>query len=199
MSQLATQDAIAINQGELYQQLESANRELQELSGCDGLTKVANRYRFDWYLNQEWHRLKHQQTPLALILCDIDHFKRYNDTYGHQAGDRCLYQVAQAIRASVQRPADLVARYGGEEFAIILPDTSLEAAQKVAEKVRLQVRALGIPHAQTLYQCITMSLGVATCIPSPEQSYEELIAAADAALYRAKATGRERTCYRNTP
>lgn len=198
MSQLATQAAIAINQGELYQQLEAANRELQELSGCDGLTKVANRYRFDWYLNQEWRRLKRQQTSLALILCDIDHFKLYNDTYGHQAGDRCLHQVAQAIRASVQRPADLVARYGGEEFAVILPDTSLEAAQKVAEKVRRQVRALGIPHAQTLYQCVTMSLGVASCIPSHEQSYEELIAAADEALYRAKATGRDRTCYRNT-
>ncbi|MBW4487396.1 MAG: diguanylate cyclase [Trichocoleus desertorum ATA4-8-CV12] len=198
MSQLATQAAIAINQGELYQQLESANRELQELSGCDGLTKIANRYRFDSYLNQEWRRLKRQQTPLALILCDIDDFKLYNDTYGHQAGDRCLQQVAQAIRASVQRPADLVARYGVEEFAIILPETSLEAAYQVAEKVRLQVRALGIPHAHAIYQCITLSLGVASFIPSNERSEAGLIAVADEALYRAKAIGRDRTICMNT-
>ena len=195
MSQLATQVAIAINQGELYQQLESANRELQELSGCDSLTKVANRYRFDWYLSHEWRRSKRQQTPLSLILCDIDHFKCYNDTYGHQAGDRCLHQVAQAIRASAQRPADLVARYGGEEFAVILPDTTLEAACKIAEKVRLHVRGLGISHAQSPYQCVTLSLGVASFIPNNEQSYEELIAVADEALYRAKSTRRDRTCY----
>lgn len=119
LKQLATQVAIAIQQSELYQQLQAANQQLQTLASLDSLTSVANRRRFDECLAQEWRRLARKQAPLSLILCDIDFFKTYNDTYGHQVGDQCLQQVAKAISNAVKRPADLVARYVGEEFAVI--------------------------------------------------------------------------------
>ncbi len=194
LSELSAQAAIAIHQGELYQQLETANQELERLAARDSLTQIANRHCFDRILEKEWTRLMRSQDPLSLILCDIDHFKLYNDTYGHQAGDHCLQQVAQAIQAGVKRPADLVARYGGEEFAVILPVTPLEGALRVAEEIRVRVRALGISHSESAYGCVTLSLGVATLIPQPSVSIPTLIGAADEALYRAKATGRDRCC-----
>lgn len=190
LTQLATQAAIAIHQGELYTQLETANRELQELSSRDGLTGVANRHRFDRYLTQQWNYSLEKQSFLSLILCDVDHFKLYNDTYGHQAGDACLQQVAFAISTIIQRPADLVARYGGEEFAVILPNTHLEEAKEIAEKIRLQVKNLSILHSESAYQCVTLSLGIAAVIPTSDSSLEPLIAAADTALYQAKKSGR---------
>lgn len=131
LKQLATQVGIAIQQAELYAQLEVANARLEELAHVDGLTQVANRRRFEAHLQQEWRRLRREQAPLSLILCDIDHFKRYNDTYGHPAGDICLQQVAQGLAQAIRRPADLVARYGGEEFVLVLPATDRRGAETI--------------------------------------------------------------------
>lgn len=198
LSELSAQTAIAIHQGQLYHQLEIANQELERLAARDGLTQIANRHCFDRVLEKEWQRLMRAPDQLSLILCDIDSFKLYNDTYGHQAGDYCLQQVAQAIQAGVKRPADLVARYGGEEFAVILPNTSLEGALRVAEEIRVRVRGLGISHTGSDHQCVTLSLGVTSLIPSTSSSVSKLIGAADEALYRAKATGRDRSCCSST-
>lgn len=176
----------------LYQQLESANRELQHLAGSDGLTLVANRRRFDEYLDQQFRLMAREKAPLSLILGDIDFFKSYNDTYGHQAGDDCLRQVARAISRSVSRPADLVARYGGEELAVILPNTHAEGAVQIAEKVRSEVKVLEIAHANSqISNCVTLSLGVASTLPCDESSCAMLISAADKALYQAKSKGRD--------
>lgn len=197
LKQLATQVAIAIQQSQLYQQLHSANQELQRLASNDSLTEVANRRRFDEYLDSEWRRLAREQAPLSLILCDIDLFKSYNDTYGHQMGDDCLRQVAKAIARAVKRSADLVARYGGEEFAVVLPHTETNGAIRVAEAIRSRVKALQIAHANSQY--VTLSLGVAFTIPSHESSPATLIAAADQALYQAKEQGRDRVWANHFP
>lgn len=193
LKQLATQVGIAIQQAELYQQLEVANQELKRLATLDGLTGLANRRRFDEYIEQEWRRLVREQQPLSLIMCDIDFFKLYNDTYGHQAGDDCLKQVATALRRCVKRPADLVARYGGEEFAVILPHTTAARAFCLAKSIHQQIRQLKLAHpGSTVSQYVTLSLGVAGLIPCPGITPAKLIAAADAALYEAKTTGRDR-------
>lgn len=185
--------SVAIKQAKLYQQLNKANKELEQLSAVDGLTQIANRRKFDQYLVTEWNRAFREQNPLSVILCDIDHFKLYNDTYGHQAGDLCLQKVALAISKVTKRPADLVARYGGEEFVLVLPNTDLEGANCVAQQVRWQIQALQLPHINSsvdLY--VTLSLGVSCCIPCPKFSFEMLVAAADKGLYLAKETGRNR-------
>ncbi|MBD2310934.1 diguanylate cyclase [Desertifilum sp. FACHB-1129] len=193
MEQLATQINLAIQQAELYYQLAQANAELQTLASIDGLTQIANRRRFDEYLTQEWRRLSREKAPLSLIICDIDYFKAYNDTYGHQAGDACLKQVASTIRSVVKRPADLVARYGGEEFAVILPNTSLDGAVLLAESIRYQVKTLRIKHrSSAINQYITLSLGVASLTPSMKATPSQLIAIADNKLYEAKNLGRDR-------
>jgi len=180
-----------IQQSQLYQKLEIANRELQRLAALDGLTGVANRRRFDEYLEAEWWRMAREKLPLSLILCDIDFFKRYNDTYGHQAGDACLRRVADSLRFCARRSVDLVARYGGEEFAVILPNTTAGGAFLVAEEIRTVVNTLKIDHAQSaVSQHVTLSLGVACMHPTPNTTPSMLIAAADAALYQAKAAGR---------
>lgn len=177
---------------DLYQQLEAANQELQRLATSDGLTEVANRRKFDQYLEQEWRRLRREGEPLSLILCDVDFFKRYNDTYGHIAGDECLRRVACAISSAVRRPADLVARYGGEEFAAILPNTDAHGGLYVAEAIRSAVRALQLPHPKsTAAGTVTLSLGVSCTIPDCDTSPAQLIAAADRALYQAKRDGRD--------
>ncbi|CBN54420.1 putative Diguanylate kinase [Kamptonema sp. PCC 6506] len=196
LKQLATQIAIAIEQSQLYQQLEAANQELQNLASLDGLTKIANRRRFDEVLTQEWQRLIVEPIRLSLILCDIDCFKAYNDTYGHQAGDSCLQQVATAIRDACREiPPErlyLVARYGGEEFAVILPNTGITDAIAVAEEIRRRIQTLAIPHQQSFVsEYITLSLGVASA-DAAEALPETLIAAADKALYEAKSLGRDR-------
>ncbi|MBD2182537.1 diguanylate cyclase [Planktothrix sp. FACHB-1355] len=198
LKQLATQVAIALQQAELYQKLLAANQQLLELASSDGLTLVANRRRFDEYLNQEWRRLVREREPLSLILCDVDFFKAYNDTYGHIAGDICLQKVAEAIRQATRRPADLVARYGGEEFAVILPNTHSAGAVYVAEQIRAKVATMQIEHPNSqVSQFITLSLGVGSTIPDYQSSPAQLIAAADQALYEAKAQGRDRTVAHN--
>jgi diguanylate cyclase (GGDEF)-like protein len=184
-----------IQQVRLYQQLEDANHELKRLATFDGLTQVANRRRFDEYLQQEWQRMLRDQQHLSLILCDIDCFKLYNDTYGHQAGDDCLRQVAHVMRQAARRAIDLPARYGGEEFAVILPNTDQEGAVLVAQEIQLGVKRLGIAHASSKVDAIvTVSLGVTSTIPSPLTTPEQLITAADKMLYQAKAEGRDRFC-----
>jgi diguanylate cyclase (GGDEF)-like protein/PAS domain S-box-containing protein len=173
--------------------LQRANRELMKLAFVDGLTKVANRRRFDDHLQLEWRRLQRQNQPLALVLCDVDYFKRYNDLYGHPAGDKCLQHVAQALQLLVGRPGDLVARYGGEEFAIILPATRIEGAIQIIEKIRANIRRLQILNGD---QILTLSFGLASITPSHDCLREQLIAAADQALYFAKQAGRDRYAVR---
>ncbi|MDM9382885.1 PleD family two-component system response regulator [Chlorogloeopsis sp. ULAP01] len=182
-----------LQQGQVYKQLEAANQALQQLANEDGLTGVANRRRFDQYLNSQWLELAQQRSPLSMILCDIDFFKLYNDKYGHPAGDACLQKVATVLKDTAQKNQDLVARYGGEEFAVILPFTHASGAVHVAEAMQAGVRELKIFHSQsTVSQYVTLSLGVATIIPSFDTSPSTLIAAADQALYQAKAEGRNR-------
>lgn len=175
-------------------ELEIANQELHRLATLDGLTQIANRRRFDEYLAQEWRRHVRSRLSLSLILCDIDYFKQYNDTYGHQAGDDCLKQVAQKMHRTVKRATDLVARYGGEEFAVILPDTNIDGAVNVAQDIQKAVYNLQIPHNHSVNGYITLSLGVVGLIPINQQSPDELVAAADKALYEAKEKGKNRVC-----
>jgi diguanylate cyclase (GGDEF)-like protein len=182
-----------IHQVKLYQQLEEANRELQRLASIDGLTHLANRRRFDEYLYQEWQRMLREHLPLSLLMADIDCFKVFNDTYGHQAGDDALQQVAKVIQNAAKRSVDLSARYGGEEFAVILPNTKQDGAVQVAQAIQSGVKDLAIVHAKSKAAAVvTVSLGVATIIPTTATSPEELIAVADKALYRAKNQGRDR-------
>jgi diguanylate cyclase (GGDEF)-like protein len=168
-------------------------KELERLSFIDGLTGISNRRRFDEAIQREWQRAMRHRNSISLILCDIDHFKLYNDTYGHQSGDECLKKVAARIEKTPSRVVDLTARYGGEEFVILLPDTEKEGAIVVAENIRKNVKALGIPHsASLLTPVVTLSLGVATLIPKRNQDFTDLIKTADKALYIAKQKGRNR-------
>ncbi len=178
---------------QVEQALQIANQELQHLAIVDGLTQIANRRCFDQRLQQEWQRLAREQQPLSLILFDVDYFKRYNDCYGHQAGDACLVQIAQVAKLGVNRPADLVARYGGEEFVVILPNTDRQGAITIAEHMRQAIRALKIPHEQSdVSEIVTVSLGIASTIPIPGNLPDTLIALTDQALYAAKQQGRDR-------
>lgn len=164
---------------------------LRELAFLDGLTRVANRRLFDERLELEWRRNLRTKTPLSLVLLDIDHFKAYNDFYGHQQGDQCLQQIAAAMASVPQRAGDLVARYGGEEFVTILPDTNESGAVETAERIAQAIRALQIPHEKSQTDSIvTVSLGVATLIPTLDEPPEALIKRTDEHLYEAKAQGR---------
>ena len=198
IKQLATQVGIAIQQAQLYQQLEEANQKLHGLANLDGLTQVANRRCFDESLEKEWRRLARERSPLSLIMCDVDFFKLYNDHYQHQAGDECLQQIASAMRRAVKRSADLVARYGGEEFAVLLPNTNANGAVQVAQEIHFRVKLLKIAHAKSLIsEYVTFSMGVSSMIPSLESTPARLIAAADTALYQAKDDGRDRIILSN--
>lgn len=177
--------------------LVTANRELERMAMVDGLTGIANRRQFDETLTREWRRLRREHQPLALLLVDVDYFKRYNDHYGHQAGDWCLTQIAGVLRASVQRPADLVARYGGEEFVVILPNTKGEGAVHVAERIRGALKTLKLPHASSpVVPYVTVSIGIACQVPRNNNSAALLLAAADEALYEVKQQGRDAYCLR---
>ena len=175
----------------LNQQLQSNNEKLQELAVVDELTKVMNRRRFNEYFEQQWQRLKIAQKPLSLIICDVDHFKSYNDAYGHISGDRSLIQVAQILQQSIRKTIDLVARYGGEEFAIILPDCNEHGAKRVAQEIIQQIRFLEIPHQDSkTADYLTVSLGVTTTIPRKDNSPQKFFQATDNLLYRSKQEGR---------
>jgi len=171
-----------------------ANTELERLSYLDGLTRISNRRMFDSRLEVEWKRLGRKEYSLALIMGDIDHFKRYNDTYGHQAGDDCLRVIGQTIAAQLRRPSDLVARYGGEEFVILLPNTTLYGARIVAENIRMKVESVRLQaESSPVSAFITISMGVtATTEHSRNVTPHSLVAAADKALYEAKNNGRNR-------
>ncbi|MBE9113125.1 diguanylate cyclase [Nodosilinea sp. LEGE 07298] len=191
LQHFADQLTTALNQAELYQQLQAANRELDRISKVDSLTQLANRRWLDEYLTQEWQRLAREHKPLSVVLADVDFFKPYNDTYGHAAGDQCLIDIANAIHHGVRRPADLAARYGGEEFALVLPDTDTAGAIRVVQMVRHHLQILGLPHgASPSSPTITLSFGIATLVPTPGSPAESILAAADQALYAAKDAGR---------
>jgi len=167
---------------------------LRRMTLTDGLTGVANRRCFDEMLESEWRRCVRSGRSLAVIMVDIDHFKSYNDCYGHQAGDVCLATVARTLNGCVHRSADIVARYGGEEFAVLLPEESLDGAKAVAQRMLECVRSLAIPHARSASAThVTISLGFAAVTPSRDLSAATLLSAADARLYQAKAAGRD--CY----
>ncbi|MGF1458132.1 MAG: diguanylate cyclase [Leptolyngbyaceae cyanobacterium] len=175
------------------QALSKLNRQLTTMARVDPLTQVANRREFDEHIQAEWRRMRRLRAPLSTILCDIDFFKRYNDRYGHPAGDECLRQVAAAMQEQIKRSGDLLARYGGEEFVIVLPNTPLAGAIHVAEEMRQAVLNLAILHeGSDVHRCVTLSLGVATSLPEADSSEEDLIQKTDEALYQAKQQGRNR-------
>jgi diguanylate cyclase (GGDEF)-like protein len=175
------------------------HKDLQEklamMATQDGLTGLANRRHFDDRLQEEWRRAERDETPLSLLMMDVDYFKRFNDQYGHQAGDSCLKAVATALTGEARRSSDLAARYGGEEFVLLLPNTDEAGCASVAERLRQALNALGVPHAlNPPTKLLTISLGGATGWPKADSStnHTSLIAAADRALYAAKHAGRDR-------
>jgi diguanylate cyclase (GGDEF)-like protein len=174
--------------------LKQANVKLVKLVNLDGLTELANRRRFDEYIETEWHRLAREGRSLSLIMCDIDFFKNYNDAYGHIVGDACLRRVSQMFRDLIHRPADLAARYGGEEFAFVLPSTELEGAMIVAQSIHDALLQLEIPHeGSAVSEFVTVSMGVTSLVPMNDSVPSVLLTAADYALYRAKELGRNQT------
>ena len=177
----------------LQKELEAKNVELQRLSSIDGLTGIPNRRSFDEYISKEWRRAVREETCLALLLIDIDFFKKYNDGYGHQGGDDCLQKVARALADTLRRPSDMVARYGGEEFTVVLPSTDLDGAMVIAEELRLAVEKLALKHEfSDVAGIVSISLGAAGIPPQCGDDCASLIALADGALYDAKEAGRNR-------
>jgi diguanylate cyclase (GGDEF)-like protein len=178
----------------MRKELEDASAYLKRLSLVDGLTQLYNRRHFDEALELEWSRSNRSKAPLSLILCDIDHFKAFNDNYGHVAGDDALVKASKTIIETLKRPSDMPARYGGEEFVVILPDTPTVGAMIVAEQLRTAMNTLTIPHAfSNAANIVTMSFGVSTYYPNQTKaSYVELVKSADRGLYRAKKNGRNR-------
>ena len=177
---------------ERTRELAESNRKLELISVTDALTGIANRRRLDEVLALEWSRATRTGQPLALAMLDIDWFKKYNDHYGHQAGDACLQRVADVVSRKICRGADLVARYGGEEFVFIAPATNAATALNLAESLCEEFRSMALPHEHSPYGCVTVSIGVATMIPEVGGNSKNLIQAADQAMYRAKELGRNR-------
>jgi len=186
-------DEMRRRQLETSAELLSANKQLERLASQDGLTELANRRHFDVYLATELARARRTQQTVALVLCDVDFFKPYNDHYGHPAGDECLKQISAALQSACRRPADLVVRYGGEEFALVLPETELSGAVQVAETARKAVEQLKIAHEHSnAASHVSISAGAAAQLPGMTITAEQLILAADEALYQAKHLGRNR-------
>ena len=174
---------------ERTQQLEEANRKLAQISYLDAVTEVSNRRSFEEELTMEWRRSTRTGSRLSLLMIDIDSFKAFNDSAGHQAGDECLKKIAAVIDEGVRRAGDVVARYGGEEFAVLLPDTDLAGASALAERIRAAVEERNVFHPAT-GRAVTVSVGVATASGRDDGQPSQLVRAADAALYRAKRDGR---------
>jgi diguanylate cyclase (GGDEF)-like protein len=168
-----------------------AQVELVRLAGTDALTGLPNRRAFDERIDEEWRRARRANAPLSVLFIDVDHFKLYNDAYGHALGDDALAAVAESIAQSMRRPADVPARYGGEEFVVLLPDTSMQGAQLVAETIRQRVKARGIAHRGSVHAVVTISIGCATDSPSGLTGAYSLLSAADQQLYEAKSAGRD--------
>ena len=173
--------------------LHAANKKLDRMANLDGLTQIPNRRSFDRVMRREWKRLRRERGLLSLILCDVDNFKAFNDTYGHQTGDDCLRSIARVLNSKIQRPGDIATRYGGEEFAVILPNTSAKGALYKAESFRRAIEALRIPHTpSSTADYVTASFGVSTLMPGDDTSPGALIAKTDEALYKAKESGRNK-------
>ena len=193
-AKMAAMQRIAAMRGKLIdvsQQLERANTELQRLAEADGLTGLANRRHLDQHLEREAANCARRNQPLSLIMLDLDHFKAYNDHYGHLAGDSCLRKISKILKRMIRRPSDLAGRFGGEEFCIVLPDTPPDGACHVAESLRHSVEQLALPHAGRGNGAhVTLSLGVASQIPEPGCSVQQYLVTADKALYQAKQAGR---------
>lgn len=180
---------------EIQDKLAAANRELEILATHDGLTGLANRRCFDEKLDAEFHRAMRDGTTLSFVMIDIDHFKGFNDCYGHPAGDDCLSEITLAMKDALHRPGDMVARYGGEEFALLLPNTPEVGALSIAERIRQAVRSRRIEYAASQQKIVTISLGVASLVPKSDgHRPEDLVSVADRALYAAKAGGRDMIC-----
>jgi diguanylate cyclase (GGDEF)-like protein len=192
----AMQRIVQIRQSLLVitRKLDAANHELKRLSSLDGLTGIPNRRHFDEVLAREWRRALRQGAELSIIMCDVDFFKQYNDTYGHQDGDECLRQVSQSLTTAMDRGGDLVARYGGEEFVAVLADTSSGGALFVAERMKDAIGQLNLPHSSSSFGRVSASFGIASARAFPEIKPSMVLEAADRALYQAKREGRNRVC-----
>jgi diguanylate cyclase (GGDEF)-like protein len=176
--------------------LQKANQELQRFANLDSLTQIANRHCFEQYIRQHWEKGKQEQYPITLILCDVDYFKSFNDTYGHPAGDNCLYQIAQAIDRAVQQPEDLAARYGGEEFVVVLPNRNLKEGLLVAKAIQEQVQHLQIKHAgSSISNYVSISFGISSLVPNGTIVPEILVEESDKQLYIAKQRGRNQIVF----
>ena len=196
---LSSQAAISLINARLYDQMEEKvmkrTEQLRQITMKDGLTNIANRRSFDERLDSEWRRSLRNGSKMSLLMIDIDHFKEFNDFYGHPAGDACIKAVARALEQSAPRVTDFVARYGGEEFAVLMAESGEESALTIANACRETVAALAWPHSKSrTADHVTISLGVATMVASPGNNYSELITRADQALYRAKLQGRNQVC-----
>jgi diguanylate cyclase (GGDEF)-like protein len=177
---------------DLAESLRTVNLQLDRLSGVDFVTGISNRRRFEEALDSEWRRHKRDHQPMSLIMIDLDHFKDFNDSYGHQAGDQALRAVAQSLAGLLKRPGDIVARYGGEEFVALLPNTDVQGACLVAKQFSISVRNLAIPHRGSPMGNLTISQGVSTSELDLKMEPSDLIRLADQALYQAKKEGRNR-------
>ncbi|PLS69513.1 MAG: GGDEF domain-containing protein [Cyanobacteria bacterium M5B4] len=185
---------LAVSHGDVVEKvLYTAAEQAWHVAGIDELTQLPNRRQFLEYLDRMWRQMTRQGQSLTILMCDVDFFKHFNDFYGHQAGDMCLYRVAQGIASALHRPIDLAARYGGEEFVVVLPNTDRSGALKVAEAIRTQIAQLQILHeTSAISNRVTISIGLASAVPHKDISPAALLQSADEALFRAKALGRDR-------
>ena len=184
----------------LNERLAEMNRELERLTITDSLTSLANRRYFNEFLNREWLRELRERKPFSVLMIDIDHFKNFNDHYGHLEGDVCLQKVAWALQGALCRAGDMLARYGGEEFVAVLPNTDVHGAAELAASFHARVRELAIPHAESpVSPLVTISIGIASVVPNQSLSPSQGVARADEALYRAKQAGRNQSVTADLP